>query len=119
METLRLRQVQRPSRVQTLLDTFASSADILPQGCYQIRDRGSLSTALQSLVIQATYRDRVWSCWTDDHRIWLFTGEMSMALSRERGSPVLQIAIYCENAKLVDSGPWVADREGKWQRCAD
>jgi hypothetical protein len=119
MQTLRLRQVQLPSRVQTLLDAFASSADILPEGCYQIRDRSTLPAVLQCVVIQAAHKDRVWSCWTDDHRMWLFTGEMSMPLSRERGSPVLQVNLYGEDAKLADSGPWVADREGKWQRCAD
>ena len=38
METVRLRKIQKPSRVERLLEAFAESANMLPPDCYRIRD---------------------------------------------------------------------------------
>jgi hypothetical protein len=43
---------------------------------------------------------------------------MSLALSRECGSPVLDVKVYREDGKLQDSDCWLADGDGKWRRCA-
>lgn len=119
METMRLRKIQQPSRVHRLLEAFVSNANVLPEYCYQIRDRSALSSVLQQLVIQASRKEQAWCCWADDHRIRLFTAEMSLPLSRERGSPVLEVNFYSEQGELQDAGFWVFDREGTWRRCAD
>lgn len=119
METMRLRAIQKPSRVGELLDSFASCAASLPEHIHRIYNRSDLPAVLQRVVIQATTRDREWSAWTDDHRIWLFTAEMSFALSRERRSPVLDISAYGEGGQLMGSACYVCDRQGRWQRCAD
>ena len=119
METMRLRAIQKPSRVGELLDSFGSSAPGLPEQVHRIYEPFDLPAVLQRTVREATAQEREWCAWTDDHRIWLFTAEMSLALSRERGSPVLDINAYGEDGKLTGSGSYVCDRQGRWQRCAD
>jgi hypothetical protein len=119
METVRLRFIQEPSRVERLLEAFASSTYGLPEESYQIRDRSVLASVLQQLVIEAIGRQRAWCCWTDDHRIWLFTAELSLPLSRKRDAPVLQVNSYAESGELTDAGFWVSEREGGWRLCAD
>jgi hypothetical protein len=44
---------------------------------------------------------------------------MSLALSRERGAPVLLVNRYAESGELKDAGSWMTDHDGKWRRCAD
>jgi hypothetical protein len=44
---------------------------------------------------------------------------MSLALSRERGAPVLQVSHFGDGGTIEDSGCWMADQKGKWQRCED
>jgi hypothetical protein len=78
-----------------------------------------LSSTLQRIVIQATKNEREWSSWTDNHRVWLFTAEMSLPLSRERGLPVLQVDWYGEHGNTTKSGSWVCNRGEQWQRCSD
>ncbi|HYM42423.1 MAG TPA: hypothetical protein VET46_06615 [Steroidobacteraceae bacterium] len=51
--------------------------------------------------------------------MWLFVCEMSLALSRERGSPVIVVRQYNEDADVTDSGTWRFDTLGAWTRCAD
>jgi hypothetical protein len=119
METMRLRAIQRSSRVGELLDSFASSVTSLPERIQKIYEPSELPAVLQRVVMQATSRDREWSAWTDDHRIWLFTAEMSLSPSRERGNPVLDVCAYSESGELTGSGCYVCDRQGRWQRCAD
>jgi hypothetical protein len=43
---------------------------------------------------------------------------MSLALSCERGVPVLLVNAYGEDAELTDSGVWRYDLSGTWSRCA-
>lgn len=119
METLRLRRIQEPSRVENLLEAFISRARILPEGAYQIRDRGELPNSVQSIISRAIVQGQVWSAWSRGAQIWLFTCDMSLPLSRERGTPVLVVRVYGEDADLKDSGTWRYDPLGSWSRCAD
>jgi hypothetical protein len=119
METLRLQRIQRPSRVEQLLELFIARTNRVPQRAYQIRDPSGLSGILQDLVRQARAKHRVWSAWTDDRTSWFFAAEMSLALSRERGTPVLEIHAYTEHGELHEAGFWAHDKLGNWQRCAD
>jgi hypothetical protein len=119
METMRLRAIQHPSRVGELLDSFASSGAALPDRSRRIFERSELPVVLQRVVVQAARTEREWGAWTDEYRTWLFTAEMSLALSRERGTPVLDVSAYGEDGALLESGSWVADRQGQWRRCAD
>jgi hypothetical protein len=118
METVRLRRIQEPSRVERLLEGFATHGGLLSTNCYQIRTSRSLSPQLQRVVARATEKGHVWACWADSYHTWLFTGEMSLLLSRERGTPVLQVDRYDEAGELQDSGAWVTDENGKWSRCS-
>jgi len=119
METLRLRRIQEPSRVERLLETFVSRRDLLPGDAYQIRDAKALPESLRSVIARAVKQGQVWSCWADSSRHWLFTSDMSLPLSRERGAPVLQVNRYAEDGALEESGAFMTDSQGKWIRCSD
>jgi hypothetical protein len=119
METLRLRRMQVPSRVESLLEAYISRARILPEGAYQIRDRSGLPNRLQTIVSRAIAQGHVWSGWARGTHVWLFTCEMSLPLSRERGAPVLIVRLHNEDGEVMDSGTWRYDPLGAWSRCAD
>ena len=119
METRRLRTLQKPSQVEKLLEAFVTRGDLLPEGCYQIRDPAALPPALQGVLTRAIQEGRVWASWANAHDTWLFTCEMSLASSRERGAPVLLVNRYGESGELKDAGSWMTDPDGKWRRCAD
>jgi hypothetical protein len=119
METLRLRRIQQPYRVERLLEALILRGEIVPQEAYQIRDLGTLPTELQRVVARETEEGRVWSCWAHDSHLWLFTCDMSLPLSRERGAPVLQVTLYGDAGEVRDSGTWTTDPQGKWSRCVE
>ena len=119
METRRLRTLQQPSQVAKLLEAFVARADLLPKGCYQIRDPTALPSPLQRIVTRALQDGRVWTCWANTHDTWLFTCELSLPSSRERATPVLLVNRYAESGELQDAGSWMTDPDGKWRRCAD
>jgi hypothetical protein len=118
MDTERLRTIQQPSSVEALLESFVSCVDMLPEGARKLRERSDLPSVLQRLALNAKKNDKAWAAWTDDRRTWFFAAEMSMALSRERGRPVLQVDAYGDDGQLLDSGCWLAVRDGEWKRCA-
>lgn len=119
METRRLRRMQEPSRVERLLDAYISRTAILPPNSYQVRDPRDLPRSLRSVVALATAQGESWVCWANSSRMWLFVCEMSLALSRERGTPVIVVRQYNEDADVTDSGTWRFDALGAWTRCAD
>ena len=119
METRRLRTIQQPSHIEKLLEALVSRANLLPKDCYQIRDPDALPSQLQRLIARAAQEGRVWRCWANSYETCLFTCEMSLPRSRERGSPVLLVNRYSESGELQDAGSWMSDQEGKWRPCAD
>lgn len=119
METLRMRRMQEPSRVQRLLEAYVSRAHILPEDAYPIRDPRELPATLKIVIARARVQGHAWACSVRASRIWLFTCEMSLALSREQGAPVLLIRSYDELGQLKNSGAWKFDAAGSWSRCAD
>lgn len=118
METLRLRRIQEPSRVERLLAAYISRTH-LPEDAYQIRDPSELPQCLRLVLTRAIGEGQVWSCWAQGSRLWLYTCHMSLPLSRERGFPVIEVQLYAENAELKESGIWRYDPLGTWIRCAD
>jgi hypothetical protein len=119
METMRLRNLQQPSQTEVLLETLVSRTDLLPKDAYRIRDSQALSSQLQAVVARAGAEGRIWAAWATAHFIWLFTCEMSLHQSRERGTPVLLVERYGEDGELQESASWAADAQGRWQRCGD
>ena len=119
METRRLRTIQQPSHIERLLEALVSRANLLPKDCYQIRDPATLPPPLQTVIAQAAQEGRVWGCWANSYETCLFTSEMSLPRSRERGVPVLLVNRYDESGELQDAGSWMSDPEGKWRRSAD
>ncbi len=119
METLKLRRIQEPSRIESLLQAYVSRACILPGDSHQVRDPRELPQCLRAVIARVEERGEVWSCWTRGSKIWLFTCHMPLFASRERGAPVLEVQQYTEDAELKDSGIWRYDALGTWSRCAD
>ena len=116
-QTIRLRKLQEPTQLSRLLDALIARAMLVPVGAYQIRALSSVPAELREIAELAVDSGRAWSCWAHGVRTLMFTGEMSLAMSRERRSPVLQVDVY-EGDSLKDSGFWASDRDGKWGRCA-
>lgn len=119
METLRLRRIQEPSRVERLLDAYVSRANVLPNDAYQVRASDELPQKLRTVVARAVGQGEVWACWARRTQLWLFTCHLSLDLSRERGAPVILVYVYDEDADLKDSGAWRYDPLGTWTRCGD
>ena len=119
METLRLRRIQEPSRVERLLDAYVSRSSLVPPDACQIRDPSAVPVSLRAVLVRAREQGQIWSCWANPSRLWLFTCDMSLDLSRERGAPVLHVSRYSEDGRLDDSGTWLVDPRGQWTRCAD
>jgi hypothetical protein len=119
METLRLRKIQQPAQVERLLEAFVTRGSLLPKDCYQIRDSSGLSAQLQRVLAREAKTGRIWGCWANSSRAWLFTCEMSLSSSRERAAPVLQVSCYNELGELEETGTWVAGPHGEWHRCGE
>jgi hypothetical protein len=117
-QTLRLRRLQEPTHLSRLLEALVVRSGLVPSDAYQIRALDSVPMELRNIAELASDSGRAWSCWAHGVRIWMFTAEMFLAMSRERRSPVLQVDVY-EDAGLKDSGLWASDRDGKWRRCTD
>lgn len=116
VETIRLSEIRRPSRLEKLLEALVRRANLVPRHSYRLRDPGGLPPALQQILARAKDKDQVWNCWTDGVRIWLFTAEMSLQLSLERGVPVLAVNEYTESGRLLAATRWMIGQDGIWQR---
>lgn len=120
METLRLRRIQQqPSQLERLLTACVLRGKAIPKDCYRIRDSRALSSQLQAVVERAIKEGHVWACWADSDCAWLFTCEMSLALSRQRGAPVLDVHLYDQTGELKEAGKWVADPAENWRPYVD
>ncbi len=119
VETLRLSKLQQsPSHIKRLLEALVVRAKLVPEDAYQVRLTSAVPEELRGVAELAAKEGRVWACWGHGFRAWLFTAEMSLDLSRERGAPVIQVNVYDE-AGVKDSGLWMPNGDGSWQRCAD
>jgi hypothetical protein len=119
LKTLTLRTLQKPSHIDGLLKSLVKSLAVLPEETNAITDRSELPAALQRVVMRAAKSGQSWVAWNDlGLHVWLFIAEMSLALSRERGSPVLQVKYYRETG-LQETANWMVDRNAQWQRCND
>jgi hypothetical protein len=114
VETVKLRQIQYPSEVDGLLESYISRAAKLPWSAYRMRTAAWVPKDLRGLVMQAVKLGKTWSCWTDGTQAWLFTAEMSLPSSRKRGAPVLQVNLYGDDGSLRESGTVMTDQTGKW-----
>jgi hypothetical protein len=118
METVRLRAIQQPSRIERLLVAFALRSGIVNPDGHMLRDQRAVPAVLQSVIFQAMRMDRAWCAWKYNSRIWLLTCEMLLERSREHGSPVLDVQLYDESGELKDNAWWLVDGEGAWRRDA-
>ena len=118
METQRLRALQHPNRATTLLESWATTQDIIPGEARRIRAESELSEQLRCLVRGCNVNGSVWCSWTDGHRIWFVAAAPSLELARERKKPVLKIKVYNECGEMTAAAVYVHTSDHGWQRCA-
>lgn len=117
MQTMKLFAYQQPSKVGMLLESLILTLDELPSRAHKVADRSDLPSVLQKLVFKLQKSEGVWSAWAHQERVWFFSAEMSLPLSRERGCPALQVASYNESGKMQAWRLWVRLNDGTWQQC--
>lgn len=118
METQRLRAIQHPNRAMTLLESWASSQDIIPVKARRIRAVSELSEPLRCLVLRCDSDESVWCSWRDGQRIWFVAAAPSLELARELNKPVLQIKLYNERGEMAAAAAYAHTLDHGWQRCA-
>jgi hypothetical protein len=118
MHTMKLRALQLPSQLESLLDSLVMNQHWVPAEVPRVTDRSALSAASQKLAIKAVEADGAWMAWRSHDGIRLFIAEMSMELSRERGRPALKVKYYNDQGRLQQYSLWVQLTDGAWQRCA-
>ncbi len=118
-ETKRLRTMQQPSHLERLLEAYIKRSNVVPPDSYQIRAPEAVIPVLRSIAQQAAAEGRIWACWSSGVHVWLFTAAMSLTLSRERGTPVLNVNRYDDHGELMETGDWLLDPAGFWRRCAE
>ena len=103
-----MEKIQQPAQVERLLEAFATRSGLLPEGAYRIRDPLALPDGLRRALTYVV--TRVWVCFSQGSRYWLFAGAVSPALSRLRNAPVLHVNSYCEDgAMLIDVRAWTVE----------
>jgi len=117
METMRLRAIQHPGHAVELLDSFIRREGRLPEDSRRLTHGSQLTPSLEKLAARTLADGSVWRAWTDDRAIWLWTCEVSLDRSRERGLPVMEVWRYDEFGAVEESGTWVRVRQDSWQRC--
>jgi hypothetical protein len=117
METMKLRAIQQPGNAGELLDSFIRVAGSLPGDSYPLTEERQLTPSLEKLALRSLDEGNVWRAWTDDRAMWLWACEVSLARSRERGLPVMEVRRYDEHGSIEESGTWVRVRNDNWQRC--
>jgi hypothetical protein len=115
MRTMKLRTLQAPSALQTLLSSLVASQHWVTAESPQVLERSDLPSALQKVAIKASEGDGAWLAWTSYDGIRLFIAEMSLDLSRERGNPVLKVSNYNDEAQLLKYSVWVQLTDGSWR----
>ncbi len=117
METMKLRAIQHPGHAGELLDSYIRHAEKLPGDSHRLMRGAELTPALEKIAQRAIEEGAVWQARTDDREMWLWTCEVSLARSRERGMPVIEVRRYDESGAVEESGTWVLVRLDSWQRC--
>jgi len=117
METMKLRTIQLPGNAGELLDSFIRVEGRLPGESHPLTQERQLTPSLEKVALRSLDDGHVWRAWTDDRAIWLWACEVSLARSRERGLPVMEVRRYDESGSIEESGTWVRVRNDSWQRC--
>jgi hypothetical protein len=117
MQTMKLRAIQLPGNAGELLDSFIRAEGHLADDSRELKRERELTPTLEKLAQRSLDDGGVWRAWTDERAMWLWASEVSLALSRERGMPVMEVRRYDENGNVEESGTWVRVRLDQWQRC--
>ena len=60
------------------------------------------SDVIRDRVLKADREGDSWECWAEPDLVSLFVAEMSLTLSRERGSPVLRVYRYQSDGQMQE-----------------
>jgi hypothetical protein len=116
MKTMKLRTLQQPSRLEAQLESLVKSQNWVPADAPRVTDRSELPSVLQKLAAKTVKAGGAWWAWSSYDGIRFFVTEMSLELSRERGSPALKVSYYNDQGKLQQYSHCVRLADGTWQR---
>lgn len=117
MDTMRLRTLSNPRQTQVLLEgCLAIGGPAFPAGTRRLQRMEELPPPLRRQAEARLGSDGVWLAWSDQRRVWFFTGEPSLALSRERKQPVLNVREFDERGELLEVASWVLTHSEGWKR---
>ena len=118
MKTMKLRMLQRPSRLEALFESLIKSRNWVPPDAPRVTERSELPSTLQKLAAKTAKAGGAWLAWSSYDGIRFFVAEMSLELSRERGSATLKVSCYKDQGKLEQYSHWVRLDDDSWQPCA-
>ena len=116
MKTTKLRTLQQPSQLEALLGSLVTSQNWVPADAPRVTDCNELPSVLQKLAAKIVKAGGAWQAWSSYDGIRFFMTEMSLELSRERGSPALKVSYYNDQGKLQRYSHWVELADRTWQR---
>ncbi|MEJ0087831.1 MAG: hypothetical protein WDO72_19350 [Pseudomonadota bacterium] len=116
---MKLRAIQQPGHAGELLDSFIRVEGRLPGDSRPLTEERQLTPSLEKVALRSLDEGHVWRAWTDERSMWLWACEVSLARSRERGLPVMEVRRYDEHGSVEESGTWVRVRNDNWQRCTE
>jgi hypothetical protein len=116
-ETLRLRTIQKPNLCEQSVDACVRSRKMVPHDAVRLTSLSELTIPLRRLArTNALAESAVWLAWSDDGPIWFVTGTISLALSRERGRPVLQMRVYNRDGALEEALTCMHTTANVWEQ---
>ena len=115
---MKLRTLQRPSRLEALIESLIRSQNWVPPEAPRVTDRAELPQVLYRLATKIEKAGDVWWGWRSHDGIRVFIAEMSLELSRERGFPALKVSHYDDRGKLQQYSHWVQLSDDTWERCS-
>jgi hypothetical protein len=111
-----LQELQQVSRLEALLESFATDIHYVPSTARAILEREELPHALRKLTCQQL-ENEAWRAWTDEQQLWFITGRISPSLTRLRDHAAMHVFFYSDSGNVVSSGIWAMNAQGHWRLC--
>ncbi|WP_153067154.1 hypothetical protein [Steroidobacter cummioxidans] len=100
-----------------MLESLSYRDELAPPHAIRISDSTNLPEPLRALILNHQEPETAWLALADAPRIWFLTASPSVAQSRERQKPVLNVRLYNERGLFLEASHWVFTQAAGWQRC--
>ena len=89
---------------------------MVPQDAARLNSLSELSIPLRRLARADALGEAVWLAWSKNEVTWFVAGTIGLALSRERGRPVLKMKVYDREGRLEEALTCVQTRGDVWEQ---